>query len=326
MTQISREKIDLAVAEVYLQQPDTINLSDYSKIDTRGARHLASHVEENFLLLGIREIDFDTARELKKFNGRISVPKLDKFDDQTAELIASFPYPVICNTRDGGEKIGKFLGTLKEEKTAPLLENAIKTGVIHTSCYLTVTPEACEKIISVVNPVVFAQLRTLDPDCAKILASKKNLTFLNLNLIPSDTARLLLAKDCTSLDLSCLQEVSEQLLQILLSPNIEFLELNGVTVLSDQLAQVFSTRKTHIFLSLNGVRAISTEQAQRLMQCGLPSPSTGTLSLNGIGEISPNIAEIFLQYQGMHLSLNKDAICDAHTKATLASNSKIRFQ
>ena len=326
MNGISCEKIDLAVAEAYLQQPETINLSDYSKIDTRGARHLASHVEEDFLLLGIREIDFDTACELKKFNGRISVPNLDKFDDQTAELIASFPYPVICNTRHGGEKIGKFMGTLEAEKAAPLLENATKTGVIHTSCYLTVTPEACEKIISLVNPVVFAQLRVLDPDCAKILASKKNLTFLNLREISPNTARFLLTRDCTSINLSCLHEICERLLQVLLSPNILFLELNGVTGLSDQLAQVFSTRETPIFLSLNGVRSISTEQARHLIQCGLPSPSTGTLSLKGIGEINLNIAEIFLQYQGMNLSLNKDAICDAHSKAALASNSKIRFQ
>lgn len=326
MTQIIREKIDLAVAEAYLQQSETFNLSTYSKIDTRGARHLASHLEEDFLLLGIREIDFDAARELKKFNGRISVPNLDKFDDQTAELIASFPYPVICNTRHGGEKIGKFMGTLQAEKTAPLLENATETGVIHTSCFLTVTPEACEKIISVVNPVVFAQLRTLDPDCAKILASKKNLTFLNLREISPDTARFLLTRDCTSINLSCLHEISEQLLQVLLSPNIQFLDLNGVTGLSDQLAQVFSTRETPIFLSLNGVRSISVEQAQNLIQCGLPSPSTGTLSLKGLGQISLNLAEILSQYQGMNLRLNKDAICNAHSKAALASNSKIRFQ
>ena len=326
MTVISQENIDLVVAEAYLQNTEKVDLSTYSKIDARGARHLASHLEEDFLLLGICEIDFDTARELKKFAGRISLPNLDNFDDKTAELIASFPYPVICNTRHGGKKIGEFLGTLNAEKTVPLIENASKTGIIHTSCYLSVTPEACEKITSVVNPTVFAQLQSLDSDCAKILASKKNLTFLNLNQIPADTARLLLAKDCTSLDLSCLQEVSEQLLQILLSPNIEFLELNGVTVLSDQLAQVFSTRKTPIFLSLNGVRSISTKQAQLLMQCGLPCPSTGTLSLKGIGEINPKVAEIFSQYQGMNLSLNKDAICDVHSKAALASNSKIRFQ
>jgi hypothetical protein len=326
MTFINKEKIDLVVAEAYLQNTEKVDLSTYSKIDTKGARHLASHVEEDFLLLGIREIDFDTARELKKFAGRISLPNLDNFDDQTAELIASFPYPVICNTRHGGKKIGKFLGTLNAEKTVPLIENASKTGIIHTSCYLSVTPEACEKITSVVNPTVFAQLQSLDSDCAKILASKKNLSFLNLNQISPDTARLLLAKDCTSLDLSSLQEVSVQLLQVLLSPNIQFLDLNGVTGLSDQFAHVFSTRNTPIFLSLNGVRSISVEQAQHLIQCGLPSPSTGTLSLKGIGEISPSVAEILSQYQGMHLSLNKDAICDTQTKVTLASNSKIRFQ
>ena len=325
MTFINKEKIDLVVAEAYLQKTEKVDLSTYSKIDSRGARHLATHVEDDFLLLGIREIDFDTARELKKFTGRISLPNLDYFDDQTAELIASFPYPVICNTRHGGKKIGEFLGTLNAEKTVPLVEIASKTGIIHTSCYLSVNPEACEKIISVANPAVFAQLQSLDSDCARILASKKNLTFLNLREISTDTARILIAKGCVSLDLSCLQEVSEQLLQILLSPNIQFLELNGVTKLSDQLAQIFSTRKNPIFLSLNGLQTISSKQAQNLMQCGLPSPSTGTLSLKGLREISPNLVEIFSQYQGMNLSLNKDAICDELTKADLASNSKIRF-
>ena len=107
MTFINKEKIDLVVAEAYLQKTKNVDLSTYSKINTRGAHHLATHAEEDFLLLGIREIDVDAARELKRFNGRISVPNLDKFDAQTAKLIASFPYPVICNTRHGGEKIGK---------------------------------------------------------------------------------------------------------------------------------------------------------------------------------------------------------------------------
>ena len=116
MTFINKEKIDLVVAEAYLQNTEKVDLSTYSKIDTRGARHLATHVEEDFLLLGIREIDVDASRELKRFNGRISVPNLNKFDDQTAELIASFPYPVICNTRHGGEKLANSWERSKRKK------------------------------------------------------------------------------------------------------------------------------------------------------------------------------------------------------------------
>ena len=53
------------------------------------------------------------------------------------------------------------------------------------------------------------------------------------------------------------------------------------------------------------------------MQCGLPSPSTGTLSLKEYMKLL-NLVEIFSQYQGMNLSLNKDAIFD-ELKTDLAS-------
>jgi hypothetical protein len=323
---IGKETIDLSVAEAYLQQPEAVDLLTYPEIDLKGARHLVSHLRSEFLLLGVRKIDLACTLELKNFNGRISLPNLEELDDKTAQAIASFPVPVICNTPEGGEKIGKFLGGMNPAKAQCLVAIAKeKVGVIHTACFLSMDSQACETIISIPNPVIFAQIRDLNSECAAILAQKKNLTFLNLPEISLDTARILVSKHCESLNLSSLRSLNEELLRILLSGKIEFLELNGIESLTPGIAQLFASRQTHLFLSLNGLRSLSLENARFLMKCGHPYSATGTLSLQGIEEISPELADILRGYRGMLLRLGHKTRCDDKTRVTLEGTRRIRF-
>jgi hypothetical protein len=325
MNMLSKETINLSVAEAHLQKPDEVNLLEYTFIDPKGAHHLVSHLDQGFLLLGIREIDYNSAVELKNFNGRVSMPNLTDFNSKTAELLASFETSVICNTSSGGEKIGNFLGPLNKESAVPIVEMATKTGVIHTSCYLSMDPEACREITSIPNPVIFGQIRSIDSYCAKILADKKNITFLNLTEIKSKEADFLVSKNCESLNLSCLRTIDPKLLEILLMSAIQFLNLDGIKYIETETGKLFASRRKHIFLSLNGLRTLSIELAQNLMQCGQEHTATGTLSLKGIEEISPKLGKVLCGYSGMLLTLSIHCRCDSETKKALLRKPKIRF-
>ena len=326
MNILRKKTINLAVAEAFLQSPTEINLSNYTKIEQRGARHLANHFDEELLLIGIDEIDHHSARELKSFPGRISCPNLTFLDDQTAHLLASFEFPPICNTVSGGQKIGNYLGPLTKEKVTPILKIALQTGVIHTSCYLSITPPACEEIIKISNPAIFAQVRELDLECAKILADKKDLSFLKLTEISLDTAEVIVSKNCQSLKLPFLEDVSDVLLRIFLTDSIKFLDLSAVAFVTDKMCENFANRKTPIFLSLDGIKSLSSIHAKCLMKCGYSGESSGTLNLRGIEEIDDELGQILCQYQGMALTLGSYVKCSTETRKMLENTSRIHFQ
>lgn len=326
MNTLSKDTITLDVAEAHLQNPMEINLSNYRKIEKRGARHLSTHYDGELLLLGIEEMDHYCAQELKDFPGRVSFPNLTYFDDQTATLLASFQFPPICNTIAGGQKIGGFLGPLTKENVAPLIKAAHQTGVIHTSCYLSITPSACEEIIKISNPAIFAQVRELDLECAKILADKKDLSFLKLTEISQDTAEVIVSKNCQSLKLPFLENVSDELVRIFLTDGITFLDLSAVAFVTDKMCEHFANRKTPIFLSLDGVKALSSKHANYLMECGYSGPSSGTINLRGIEEIDDELGQILCQYRGMALTLGSYVKCSTETRKMLENTSRIHFQ
>jgi len=326
MKPLDTDVITLAVAEAHLQNPKELDLSNYRKIEKRGARHLANHFDGELLLLGIDEIDHDSALELKIFPGRISCPNLVHLDDQTAHLLASFEFPLICNSLSGGQKIGNYLGPLTKEKVSPILKIALQTGVIHTSCYLSITPSACEEMIKISNPAIFAQVRELDLKCAKILADKKDLSFLKLTEISLDTAEVIVSKKCQSLKLPLLEDLSDELVRIFLTDSVKFLDLSAVAFLTDKICEHFANRKTPIFLSLDGVKSLSPIHAKCLIECGYSGESSGTINLRGIEEIDDELGQILCQYRGMALTLGSYVKCSTETRKMLNNASRIHFQ
>lgn len=326
MQKIGNDCIDLVVAEAHLQDPEGVDLSTYQTIEPRGARHLASHLEGSFLLLGIHSICKESTLELRNFTGRISMPELEHFDTETAEVIASFPGVTICNTTEGGKRIGELLGPLEPAKANEVVDIAREiSGVIHTGCYLSLTQAACKIITSIPNPAYFAQVRSIDPECTRILAQKKNLTFLHLPDLSPGTAEALLVGNCEILNLPALKEPTPGLIEVMVGGSVQFLNLSAITELTDEMTQAFAARSQHMFFTLNGIRKLEADSARILMGFDKPFLAGETFSLLGLEEIGPELGELLTRYRGMYLNLNAETQMDDNIREALEAKTNIKL-
>lgn len=323
---IGNECIDLVVAEAHLQDPQNVDLSIYQSIKPQGAHHLASHLEGSFLLLGIRSICKESARELSSFQGRISMPYLEQFDSETAEVIASFPGVTICNTVGGGKKIGGFLGPFEPAKANDVVDIAREiSGVIHTGCYLSLTQEVCKIITSISNPAFFAQVQSIDSNCARILSEKKNMTFLHLSDLSLGTAEALLGGNCEILNLPDLREATPDLIEAMVRGSAQFLNLSGITKLTEGMARAFAARSKHMFLTLNGIRKLEANSARILMGFDKPFLAGETFSLLGLEEIGTELGELLTRYRGMYLNLNAETQMDEKIREALEAKTNVKL-
>ena len=320
--------IDLSAAELFLQDPNLINLSSYSSIDRFGARHLAEHFPEPLIHLGISSIDLACASELKKFQGRVSLPDLTELDEATAACLASFDLPVICNLKETGFMIGQKLGVLDQQMASELISFARKQngGVIHTGCFLEINSSACKEIVAVENMAVLSQIRKLSPDCSSLLGKKKSISFLNLEEFNSVDARNFASGGCFSLALNSLEHINSADLKTLITGGINFLALDGMKELSVDQARSLSKSRHSLFLSLNGLKDLPLEVAECWFnQEQDRSLFGGTLSLMGLSSITIELAEIFSKYRGLQLRLSPKSQMCGEVMAELSKNRQIKF-
>lgn len=326
MPKIGKDCIDLVVAEAHIQDPAGVDLSSYQAIEPQGARHLASHLEGSLLLLGIHSICKESARELSSFQGRISMPELKQFDAETAEVIASFPGVTICNTTEGGKRIGELLGPLESAKANEVVDIAREiSGVIHTGCYLSLTQAACRIITTITNPAFFGQVQSIDTECASILAGKKNMTFPHLRDLSLGTAEALLGANCETLNLPALREVTPDLIKAMVRGSVQFLNLSGITKLTEEMAGAFAARSKHMFFTLNGIRKLEADSARILMGFDKPFLAGETFSLIGLEEIGSELGELLTRYRGMYLNLNAETQMDDKIREALEAKTNIKL-
>ena len=320
--------IDLSTAELFLQDPNLVNLSSYSSIDRFGARHLAEHFPEPLIHLGISSIDLACASELKKFQGRVSLPDLTELDEATAACLASFDLPVICNQKEAGFMIGQKLGVLDQQMASKLVSFARKQngGIIHTGCFLEINSSACNEIVAVENMAVLSQIRKLSPDCSSILGRKKSISFLNLEEFNSADAGNFASGGCLSLILNSLKHIDSSDLEILISGNISFLGLDGIKKLNIDQAEVLSKTKNSLFLSLDGIKDLPLDVAELLVDFeGERALLGGTISLMGLSSITVELAEVFSNYKGTLLRLSPKSEMCGEVIAELSKNKQIKF-
>jgi len=334
MTELSKDSIDLSVAEAYLQGPEQMDLSLYSRIDAKGATHLANHLELPFLLLGgLHSISPDAAKELAEYKGRVSMHALQDADDEVAEILSTYMHPVIVQDSKVAEKIGRFLGPMQKESAQPIVEMVLDTrefsdgelrftNVLHTGCYFSLTKEAAESLVSVVPPLYLQHVRSLDVEVAEVLALKQHLTLSNLTTLPLDSLKALTEGSRKSLYLDSLEFLDSGMAEVFVAAEYGFLALNGLSELSEEVAEVFSGLQSDTCLYLDGLKEISAGVARRLSKMG--KLKALSLSLKGLKEISDEVAEILAEFEGAIMTFDKKTRMSEKTRELFAKRMRMQ--
>ena len=118
-------KIDMAVAEHHIQEPDECKLETFSKISRKGARHLANHCENSFInLSGLRTISLSAATELLGTESRVILNSLRKIDDDVAAILAQMKLPVVIQDDTVAFRVGCHLGSMKTRAAERVIDFA----------------------------------------------------------------------------------------------------------------------------------------------------------------------------------------------------------
>jgi hypothetical protein len=334
MTELSKDRIDLAVAEAYLQDPEQMDLSQYTTMDAKGAKHLANHVDAPTLALGgLQGIDLDSARELAGFKGCVSLFGLKEVDDEVAEVLHSFHHTVIVKDPEVAGKIGKFLGPLKKESAQRIIDLALEnrvfkdgelcfTNVLHTGCYLSLTKEAAEVLVSIVPPLYLYQIRSLDAEVAEILSQKKYIDLANLVDISRETLEALAKGSGKSLYLSGFESIDRELVEVLVSANYSFLGLNGIAEMEEEIAEVFTGFQSDACLYLDGLKSMSVGVARSFSLMG--KDCAFSVSFGGLDEISDEVAEILAEFEGAIMTFDKKTKMSEKTRELFAKRMSLQ--
>ena len=321
MKDLSKTLIDLAVAEAFIQDPGSFDLSNYLTIDSIGAAHLVSHSDSPHLQLGaIQFIDQDSAQVLIDFKGRISLYGLAEINDDVAKNLSLFTYSPIVQDPSIAKAIGHFLGVLQEREAQLMVDFCLDNRTmkdnqlcfvypLHTGCYLSLSKAAAEVLISIKTPLLFHHITSLSPEVAEVLCQKQHITFSNLTSLSNDSLDALVAGPRKSIMFEKLNLLETKQAEILASSNLRLLSLNGISEISEEIADVFSTIQYDIQLSFDGLKSMPVHVARSLAKMG--DFKALSVSFRNLKSLAYESVRELAEFKGAVMTFSKDIeLCD----------------
>jgi hypothetical protein len=244
------------IAQRFLADFDSVDLSEFTSIESSAAEVL-SKFGGILALNGLTSLADAAAQKLSHHEGQLELNGLTTLSDGAARRLVEYQGNVLA------------LDGLKKPSDA-MLKGFLSSG-------------------SVTN-LSLGGLSSLSESQLDILSQYQwNLSLNGLKTLSVRVAERL-GKHKTGLELNGLKNLSDKAAEVLCKLELDQLILDGLTSLSDTLANNLSKHPGR--LSLNGVTSLSDAAAKRL------SKHKGWLSLNGLTVLSSSVAESLAQHWG----------------------------
>jgi hypothetical protein len=282
------------IAQQFLNEPDYVDLDDYTSIQDDAAVILAKYKGKCLNLDGLTRLSDSAAESLRKHQGEgLSLEGLPELSDAAAESL--------------GNHMGEwlYLGGLTELSDAATVSLGNYTGGWLSMTGLTHLPKAIAELYSSNSEhppfdqdLCLDALTEISDAAATALSNfKGNLDLSGLSEL-SDAAAESLSKLTGQLDLSGLTELSDAAAESFaesLSKDDGWLAFNGLTKLSDAAAESLSKHQGRLYLS--GLTKLSDAAAESL------SKHQGDLYLWGLTELSDAAAESLSKHEALNAKL-----------------------
>jgi len=286
------EYIDAVVAQRFLDNPDSVDLSTATGMDDDAAAVLAEEKQGELSLGGLTDLSDAAAQALAKHQGNLWLYGLTDLSDAAAEALA------------------KHQGFLNLDGLTDLSDSAAQAlakhkGNLSLDGLSELTDTAAEYLSKYHGDLNLCGLTEISDTAANSLSNhQSDLTIYGLTAI-SDVAAECFSKHRGTLELGGLTEISD-IAATALSKHESYLGLPGLTKLSDAAAEALSRHQGD--LNLSGLTELSDTAALSL------SKHQGDLWLESV-DLSDNCAKALRGHRG-NLVLDPDWIRSMDTSVS----------
>ena len=271
-------ELDAAMAQSFLDDPNSVNLGDFTSITDAAAETLSKH-QGDLDLSGLTEISDSAAEALSKHQGRLHLG-LAKLSDAGAEALSKYQGEI--NGIDPVDWVAQV-----RAKTVLDLAKA-------------------EQFLVGENFVVLSKMTSITDDAAEVLAKHQGELGLSRLTELSDAAAEALSMHHGWLDLSGLTELSDAAAAAL-AKHQGGLILDGLRELSDTSVEALAKHQGE--LKLRGLSELSDRGADCF------SAHNGWIALNGLSELTPAIARLM---SSKAMNEEDEIYCDLYHLKTMS--------
>ena len=278
-------ELDAEMAQSFLEDPDSVNLADFTSI-TDAAAEVLSRCQGELGLFRLTELTDAAAEALSNLQGDLCLGGLTKLTDFAAEAFSKHQGGLELSgltelTEVTADALSKHQGWLDLDSVTELTDAAAEALCKHQG-----------EICGVAPADWVAQVRAMKVlDLAKaeqFLVGEDFVVLSKMTSITDDAAEAL-SKHQGELGLSCLTELSDAAAEAL-SMHKGWLDLSGLTELSDAAADALAKHQGGLIL--DGLRELSDASAEALAK------HQGELKLRGLSELSDRGADCFSAHNG----------------------------
>ena len=307
------KELTLEIAEHFLINPDSIELSEFATLSDAAAESLRKY--NGWLELNVTSLSDAAAESLGKHKGYLSLNGLTSLSDAAAGSLSRHEgrlhlYGLTNLSDTAAESLSRHKGDLILNGLQTLTDAAAESLSMHKDyLYLngltSLSNAAAESLSRHENYLVLSGLQTLSDAAAESLSRHKGDLDLNGLQNLTDAAAELLSRHEGYIGLIGITDLSGAAAESL-SRHKGKLNLDGLSDLTDAAADSLSRHKGN--LNLNGLLDLSDASVESL------SRHKGDLSLDGLTSISDASAQSLSRHKG-DLSLGLTSLSDKAAEA-----------